>query len=296
MSRNQEDLCLLCKANKATKTNSHIIPKFMSSSFLGGKSNKKGFIISSTKEGKITIQDSPKEDYILCPECEEYFSVLEGLVADSIKSIHPNDQNAPVPEVGAVTLINIPPVLTHLFFYSIFWRASISGLPVFQNYNFSGELEEALRVELEKFRATSRQELNEKLQDNFLTSFFPYGVFTTNQFSDDTKNLIIAIGTSPMYSFVADKFAFVIYDDLAQIPADRQILFNISPGEQNIQIIPPSVWEDVIIKNNLALVADIRKQINTQKEKLQTLAKTLSELSPQESKELRTLLEEKYDV
>lgn len=294
MPRTADDTCLLCKVNKATKTNSHIVPKFMSSGFLGEKSNKKGYILSSTKEGKQIVQDSPKEDYILCPDCEEYFSVLEGLVADSIKSIHPNDPKAQVPQVGAITLANLSPTLVHLFFYSIFWRASVSVLPVFQNYKLSEELEESLRAELMKFRATNKKELEDKIEKESITNLFPYGVFTTNQYSDDTKNLIIAIGTSPMYSFVADKFAFVIYDNIDQIPEDRQSLFNTSPNTQNIQVIPPNVWEDVMIKENLRLIADIRKRINKRQQQLQSLAKKLSELTPKESQELQKILKEEY--
>ena len=84
--REPTDLCLLCQTNLATKTNSHIYPKFLSTNFLGAKGKPcKGFDLISEKilnEKPKVIQDSPKENYILCEECEAYFGILEGIASD----------------------------------------------------------------------------------------------------------------------------------------------------------------------------------------------------------------------
>lgn len=66
------DYCRLCRSKKASKTNSHIFPKFLGVSMIEtNDGSRKGFKISS-KDGlnKRPDQDTPKEDYIFCPECE----------------------------------------------------------------------------------------------------------------------------------------------------------------------------------------------------------------------------------
>src|SRR5438105_4447282 len=75
--RNGDMPCLLCKSSPASKTKSHIIPKFLGKDIFGEKGE--GYNISSAKmEAKPTIvQNTPTEDYILCPPCEDYFSLLE---------------------------------------------------------------------------------------------------------------------------------------------------------------------------------------------------------------------------
>ena len=49
-----------------------------------------------------------------------------------------------------------------------------------------------------------------------------------------------------------------------------------------------------MIKENLRLIADIRKRINKRQQQLQSLAKKLSELTPKESQELQKILKEEY--
>src|SRR5690625_1860216 len=86
--RNPNDLCLLCEENYATKQNSHILSKFISTGFLGD-SPRRGYELDSStfSEGKKkVIQDSPKEDYILCDDCESYFGVLETIAGRDLKN------------------------------------------------------------------------------------------------------------------------------------------------------------------------------------------------------------------
>lgn len=67
MKRTADDICLLCGHEKATKKNSHIIPKFLGKSILGNEGSRKGFIIDSSKphiKPKIT-QDSHASSSLL---------------------------------------------------------------------------------------------------------------------------------------------------------------------------------------------------------------------------------------
>ena len=69
--REPTDDCLLCTTNKATKTNLHIIPKFIGKTILSD-GDKKGYILDLKKtNNKVEkVQDSIKENYILCPSCD----------------------------------------------------------------------------------------------------------------------------------------------------------------------------------------------------------------------------------
>lgn len=49
--RNPTDECLLCKINTASKTNPHILPRFISTGFFGAKGAKrKGFVFKGKNE------------------------------------------------------------------------------------------------------------------------------------------------------------------------------------------------------------------------------------------------------
>ena len=85
--RKNTDICKLCKKELSSKTNSHIYPRFLSSNFLGEKGTpKRGYDLSSDeffhKKPKI-IQDSIKDDFILCNDCEAYFGVIEGIASNT---------------------------------------------------------------------------------------------------------------------------------------------------------------------------------------------------------------------
>lgn len=87
--RQPTDLCLLCKVAIADKTNSHIMPRFLSTKFLEapGKARRGYYIGEEFAKGEKpkVIQDSPKENHILCTPCEHYLSIIEGLAASTFK-------------------------------------------------------------------------------------------------------------------------------------------------------------------------------------------------------------------
>src|SRR5271157_2815617 len=65
--------CNLCRISKATKRNSHIFPRFLGTSLFFNSTGNKGYIIMDYNK-YIPVQDSPKEDFILCPDCEKLIS------------------------------------------------------------------------------------------------------------------------------------------------------------------------------------------------------------------------------
>src|SRR5260221_5023267 len=125
--RTIESDCLLCSAKKATKTNSHIIPKFFVKSIFAEAG--RAFLIQANKadEKALIRQNSPTEDYILCPECEQYFGILEREFANKIYNILTEpayqeffkDDKTPG-QVLVRYCHAIDPMVVHLFIQSIF--------------------------------------------------------------------------------------------------------------------------------------------------------------------------------
>ncbi|MEZ5055504.1 MAG: hypothetical protein R2879_00560 [Saprospiraceae bacterium] len=84
MSNKEFNICPLCNENRATKKSSHIFPRFMGVSIAKTSDGKrKGFTIG--EKGKVRVsQDSPKENYILCPNCESLIGKLETILANNL--------------------------------------------------------------------------------------------------------------------------------------------------------------------------------------------------------------------
>lgn len=294
MTRNPTDKCLLCGKMSATQRNSHIIPKFISSDFLGDKSNKKGYIIDSEAGVKKTIQDSPKEDYILCPNCETYFSVIETEVSQEIKSLHSDIEDS-ITEPLILENAKIPSKIFHLFYFSQFWRVSVSNLDIFKWLNLPKEIENHLRNELNKFSALNKVDFQEKLSKNELGKIIPYGVFTSLDFSERTKNLIITSDVSDPYCLIADKFGLALYSGINQIPEKNREFYNTDVEHKKVSILPSQLWEEIVNKPMKILAT---KQTNFQEiqRKLKLLADQLSKLSNKEAGELREILASNYRI
>lgn len=158
--------CLLCGANPATKTNSHIIPSFMIASVCSydgsGKRDREVMFTMSTYEDKVYTGDIPStkyeelfdmdkltderierelkdntasKDYIFCPDCEK-------ALADYLESPYGNHLR---------TKSEIFPHIPYFFWLSIVWRMSISGQ---FNFRFPLALEQHLGETLHNYLET----------------------------------------------------------------------------------------------------------------------------------------------
>lgn len=253
MNRKKSDPCLLCGKRNSDKRNSHIIPKFMSSDFLGRKSKKKGYEISSDKGVIRVIQDSPKESYILCSLCEAFFSVLEGAMAQHIKGLHEKSSGA---IEGAVVFesSSVSFELFHLFFYSIFWRVSISGLPTFASFKLTPAVESYLGAQLNKFNSSTKADFDQKIIQETLNTIIPYLIMTALTFPDKTQNTIFAKGLSSPWVLNADKFAFIIYENSTVVEPQVDYMFNTDNGHKRIVVVPESLWNKAMVENLFQLL------------------------------------------
>lgn len=164
MKRTPNDDCLLCQKKKATKKNSHIASKFLGKSMLGDSGPKKGYIIDTSKPHvkPLTFQDSPKEDYILCPDCEKYFECLETYVAENFTKRLLNESfsrdfeyriNEGGVEYAICTRLNNK--ILRLWILSLFWRCSISNEEPFTIFKIIEE--DKLRAYLQVSNSVSFQ-------------------------------------------------------------------------------------------------------------------------------------------
>jgi hypothetical protein len=295
MMRKATDTCLLCGIKPAIKKNSHIIPKFISSDFLGDKTGKKGYVIDSKTGIKKTIQDSPKEDYILCDDCEAYFSVIETEVAQEIKRLH-SENSGIITEPIVIESAVIPEKIFHLFYFSQFWRASISNHEIFKSFKLSEDIEKHLRDELNKFNSSNREDFQKKIAMEELSELMPYGIFTSLDFSEKTKNLIFAPNVSFPFCLIADKFGLVLYSDETSIPESMKVLFNTSGADRRVSILPSQLWEVVMVNGPMSLLAEQHIKYQETLKKLKLLAHELANLSNKEASQLRQILDSEFNI
>lgn len=162
--RKPDDTCLLCLENLANKTNSHIVPKFITKDLLKSSKGNRGFEFSSDTADKQSrmVQSSDKESFILCSDCEDYFNVLETYFSNEIH----------YPLIGAsrdsyfewyheygkrmVTVIASSGLSVRLFISSIIWRCAISNVHIAHRFNLTENSTEQLRQALLNFKASNK--------------------------------------------------------------------------------------------------------------------------------------------
>ena len=156
--------CKLCQKKEADKLNSHIIPKFLAKRLF--ESTKPRHSIHINRKGKgRKIQDTPKENFILCKQCEKRLEHLETLTSRKITSIN-NYNNLKdkfsIKKYGRnkiLECLTINPIEFKSFIYSIVWRASISSLPEFETFKLDKTTEKELRIFLDKTLKNSHKDL-----------------------------------------------------------------------------------------------------------------------------------------
>jgi hypothetical protein len=251
--RTDQDTCLLCQIRKSTKRNSHIFPKFWVKSILGSDSKKEGYTVSSAAE-KLgqKIQDSPKEDFIFCPECEARFGFLERYVANSFYNIYKDSaysSDFPIvinagDELNIMSAINVSPFLFKLFIYSLVWRASISNRPVFTNFKLKQNDEEQLRKIINTYLQSNEADTISFFSGNgngFKS--LPFNLITTLEPADSTSNMIAPFDTEDgRILLFANEFMIIVYLDW-NAPNSGSKSYNMGSQQVCISIVDLGEWQ-----------------------------------------------------
>ncbi|MFC6097560.1 hypothetical protein ACFPVY_12965 [Flavobacterium qiangtangense] len=158
--------CKLCVSRKADKSNSHIIPKFMGKGLYEDIQPKHAIIVN--KLGKVRKeQDTPKEDNLLCAQCEKRLEKIETYFAGVFRdlgNIQSSKRKYKLDNLfGQDYLIceELNPSLYKLFVYSIIWRLSVCEIYEFGAFKLSKEIEEELRLFLDANLTDTHKELME---------------------------------------------------------------------------------------------------------------------------------------
>lgn len=157
-------VCRLCNANPADKTNSHIIPKFLCKGLFESTSPR--HTLSINRKGRARkLQDTPKENHILCSSCEKRIEVIETHFARLFNDVHrypelPDQFQLKILGVQQyLECVMIHPTLYKLFIYSLVWRPSISSLLDFRLFELPEKVEEELRLFLDANLSLSKLDL-----------------------------------------------------------------------------------------------------------------------------------------
>ena len=265
--RQPTDLCLLCQVSPAIKTNSHIFPKFLSTNFLGPKGlPRKGYDLDSSKllttKPKI-IQDSPKENYILCNDCEAYFSILEGQSASTFinwneKVIAGHFHRTTYSEdFSVVTCQTSNPKTIRLLVYSIYWRAAVAGDELFDNLNIPIALVENLRKILMEYKSATVQDYAALLEHKPQFHIYPYTTMTADTFTVETANSLFAFPNVNPWSLNVDRFHFVLFETVNHMP--EGLLKNESNKiitDNKLMVLSNVAWHQAVALPPLEMVAD----------------------------------------
>ena len=165
MEENSKRICLLCKIREANKRNSHILPKFFNDRLFSD-----GFMYEIDKNGqKRKIQKSPKEDYILCDQCENRIAIVETYCSNHFfHAFHNINSNIKFPLKNEIRGNNcsqlykegqyLNPNIFNLFIISLVWRTSISSHKWFSELDIDEKLKEQMRADLNDNLKYSRKE------------------------------------------------------------------------------------------------------------------------------------------
>jgi hypothetical protein len=254
--RSVSDSCLLCKNKLATKRNSHILPKFLSTKFLKSNLKHEGFELSNKNiSNPKKIQDSSKEDYLFCDDCEKYFGVLEtisSVLFNNWKIKLTNKEYSQTSICNDLLIIDCNTInkkTIFLFIYSMYWRASISNEDLFRDFKINPQFEEKLRIELLNFQEINQKEYLNKLLNKSKFKIFPTFITTAQHFPDETANFNLAPVSESPYWLVCDKFSFLLFEvknDLNSFPLNR--FCNNAVNDCKIMIFSERLWLDLIIK------------------------------------------------
>lgn len=271
MGRTKNSLCLLCEEQAAIKKKSHIISKFIGKAILKDGGQNKAYVLDTSKphlRPRIQ-QDSPKEDHILCPDCEKYFEILETYIAEHlfkrILSDKYNDKFEYAKNEGGVeyaicTELNVR--LYRLFILSLFWRCNIATVEPFSSFSIN----ECTQIKdlLNHYKSTDKKAILE-LEENPNLFKISMVVMKAKEGINASGNFLYANDEHhPIYQLQTNDFILVISLDRTVDLRQFQFLQNIGTQAFKIGILNNSSW--LQLRDHLINLA--AQQANENAEKL----------------------------
>lgn len=216
--------CSLCLKNHPDKTNSHIIPKFLSHDlFISPGGN---YAIQINRDGSSRkIQSTVKQNYLFCTFCENRFGIIETYISRTFNNLrryekYPGDfelHNLGTQEFLKLKRVN--PDFFKMFIYSIVWRCSLSNNIANQPFKLPYFIEDQLRSFLDLNLGSSAEYLKREVEVNVPEFHFCiikpqrkelgyHGMYSTFQISDST--FIIVVNDFIMFFYLDDSIDNVL--------------------------------------------------------------------------------------
>jgi hypothetical protein len=249
MGKSKNNLCLLCEEQAASKKNSHIISKFIGKAILKDGGRNKAYVLDTSKpHSKPKIQqDSPKEDHILCPDCEKYFEILETYVAEHLfKRILKdkyNDKFEYSENEGGVeyaTCKELNSRLYRLFILSLFWRCNIATVEPFNSFsiNESDQIKNIL-----KYYKTIDIKAILELEENPNLFKIPMVIMKAKEGINASGNFLYANDEHhPIYQLQTNDYILIVSLDITVDLSQFQFLQNIGAQAFRIGILSNGSW------------------------------------------------------
>lgn len=257
--RKANDICLLCRENNSNQTNSHILPKFMTTTLFATSNGNRGFYNSSdkVKQAPQVVQDGDKENYILCQDCEKYFSILENYISLNFYRRFQDIRFSKQFIISKTKLglekvcKEVDSIIFRLFIYSIIWRSSVSNSKTFKNFKLKQNEEELLRESLLKFRNFNQKELLSDIKNfGFGLHQIRFGFLSCESFSRVKGRLVFCHPNilNP-YFFMLNEFILIFSFNDNNRGLLSNYLNNFNSNESVIIIeLPLESWQGVLDK------------------------------------------------
>lgn len=203
----QNSLCSLCKIHIADKTNSHIIPNFLTKFAMSPTMERKrdGEVMVSisplldietyigrdvkpelieTIKGRAMTEDEicnnfnpMSRDNIFCSDCEKKFSVIESIYS-----------NSKIEEREGYLQNNIAPHLAYLFWMSVIWRMSITNIGL----DLTHSSKEKLRCILNNNLSLDKNNIT--IPTKFINRFHYFLLYTEEYAESAIRNILSTNG------------------------------------------------------------------------------------------------------
>lgn len=242
----------------------------MGKTILGESGPRKGYILDSSKPHvkPRTFQDSPKENYILCPDCEKYFEFLETYVAENFSKRLLNERfntsfDYKTNEGGVEYAIckELDTKVLRLFIVSLFWRCGISNEEPFTSFKIDSE--DKLREFLQHSNSTDILSIKSKKAHSFLHEF-PIVVMRPKNSHDPTGNFFYANGENDnLYQLLLNEYIFFFSLEMNSALQKLDFLNNIGNSDFIVGLLRDETW--LGLRNGLIDLATNKSWKNAKK-------------------------------
>ncbi|MBO2007879.1 hypothetical protein [Hymenobacter negativus] len=256
-TRGPADICLLCRERPADKRNAHIVTDFATKGLFGEKHQGKLYLMVVKGDDisfeKKTQQSTPKEDFMLCSECERRMGIVETDISNSFyRRYRKANHRADFPivhrkllggnELNFLLPSKVDSLMFSLFVWMQLWRASACQHEAFKHIKLSDDQEEQLRFHLYNFlKGTKQQTLD--FSASHRDSFAPFvynAIIPQGRIRGDAQVLgMRSIYDGPSMAYVAGLLVFYHFG-LAEVP---RMGFNDGSRSLEIPMVTVKQWD-----------------------------------------------------